>query len=121
MGSTDWRSPDAYEELRVLDAPGFAWEYLRRNPWYLAERAELQEADRQGTLDQARTDDFARRWGVRFREGRGRRRRRRAEVDPRRATHHRRARERPGRDSEPRLSATQSRTGETRRVYRRRA
>jgi hypothetical protein len=31
MSGADWRNPDAYEELRSLDAPGFAWEYLRRN------------------------------------------------------------------------------------------
>ena len=28
MARADWRSPGAYEDLRSLDAPGFAWEYL---------------------------------------------------------------------------------------------
>jgi hypothetical protein len=27
MSRADWRAPGAYEELRSLDAPGFAWEY----------------------------------------------------------------------------------------------
>src|SRR6266508_3460300 len=32
MPRAEWRSPAAYEELRSLDAPGFAWEFLSRNP-----------------------------------------------------------------------------------------
>ena len=70
MGRADWRSPGAYEELRSLDAPGFAWEYLRRNPDFLRERRKLERAARRGVLDPAEVDAFSRRWGVRFRRHR---------------------------------------------------
>ena len=70
MGRADWRAPGAYEDLRSLDAPGFAWEYLRRNPDFQQHRGELEQAARRGVLIQAEVDEFARRWGVRFRERR---------------------------------------------------
>ena len=70
MNRADWRSPDAYEHLRSFDAPGFAWEYLRRNSDFLQERRKLERAARQGALDPAEVDAFTRRWGLRFREHR---------------------------------------------------
>jgi hypothetical protein len=42
MGPADWRSPDAYEYLSGLDAPGFAWEFLRRNRAFQRERETLE-------------------------------------------------------------------------------
>ena len=68
MSRADWRTPAAYEELRSLDAPGFAWEYLRRNSDFQQDRRKLERAARRGVLDQAEADAFARRWGVRFRK-----------------------------------------------------
>ena len=68
MSHADWRNPTAYEELRSLDAPGFAWEYLRRNPDFQQERRKLEQANRRGALNQTEVDAFARRWGVRFRK-----------------------------------------------------
>jgi hypothetical protein len=70
MSHADWRNPSAYEELRSLDAPGFAWEYLRRNPDFQQERRKLAQANRRGVLNQTEVDAFARRWGVRFRKRR---------------------------------------------------
>ena len=70
MSHADWRTPGAYEELRSLDAPGFAWEYLRRNPDFQQDRGKLERAARRGALNQVEVDAFARRWGVRFRERR---------------------------------------------------
>ena len=70
MSRADWRTPGAYEELRSLDAPGFAWEYLRRNSDFQQDRMKLERAARRGVLDQAEADAFARRWGVRFRRRR---------------------------------------------------
>ena len=70
MSRADWRSPGAYEELRSLDAPGFAWEFLRRNPDFQQDRRKLERAARRGTLNQAEVDAFVRRWGVRFRKRR---------------------------------------------------
>ena len=71
MGRADWRSPAAYEGLLGSDAPAFALEFLRRNPDYIEDHARLSEAARQGVLDPAETDAFARRWGLRFRAGGG--------------------------------------------------
>src|SRR5579863_2080171 len=68
MSRADWRTPGAYEELRSLDAPGFAWEYLRRNSDFQQDRRKLERAARRGVLDQAEADAFTRRWGVRFRK-----------------------------------------------------
>jgi Family of unknown function (DUF6499) len=68
MSRADGRTPGAYEELRSLDAPGFAWEYLRRNSDFQQDRRKLEQAARRGVLNQAEADAFARRWGVRFRE-----------------------------------------------------
>jgi hypothetical protein len=70
MSHADWRNPSAYEELRSLDAPGFAWEYLRRNPDFQQERRKLEQANRRGALNQTEVAAFARRWGVRFRRRR---------------------------------------------------
>jgi hypothetical protein len=67
MARGDWASPAAYEELQSLDAPGFAWEYLDRNPDFAQDRRRLERADRRGVLQQAEADAFARRWGLRFR------------------------------------------------------
>jgi hypothetical protein len=68
MSHADWRSADAYESLRSLDASGFAWEYLRRNSEFLRDQNKLERAARQSTLDPAEMEAFTRRWGVRFRE-----------------------------------------------------
>jgi hypothetical protein len=67
MARGDWTSPAAYEELGSLDAPGFAWEYLDRNPDFTQDRRRLERADRRGVLNQAEVDAFTRRWGLRFR------------------------------------------------------
>jgi hypothetical protein len=66
MSHAAWRVPGAYEDLRSLDAPGFAWEFLRRNSDFQLHRGQLEQAARQGVPDQAEVDAFTRRWGVRF-------------------------------------------------------
>ena len=66
MSRADWRSPGAYEDLRSLDAPGFAWEYLRRNADFLQECRKLERTARQGALDPAEVAAFTRRWGCDF-------------------------------------------------------
>ena len=68
MSRADWKSPAAYESLRSLDAPGFAWEYLRRNLEFLRDKHKLEREARQGRLDPADMEAFTQRWGVRFRE-----------------------------------------------------
>src|SRR5438270_366503 len=62
----------AYDEqhlvtyLRLLDARSFAWEYLRRNPDFARERANLERAARRRPLSAAALEAFSQRWGVRF-------------------------------------------------------
>ena len=66
MSRGDWRSPVAYEMLRSLDAPGFAWEFLRRNQVFMQELRALERAARHGVAMRAEANAFAARWGVRF-------------------------------------------------------
>jgi hypothetical protein len=75
MPRAEWRSPAAYEDLRSLDAPGFAWEFLSRNPAFERDCKRLEHADDQDPLSAGEQEDFARRWGVRFRKARARSRR----------------------------------------------
>ena len=74
MPRAEWRSPAAYEDLRSLDAPGFAWEFLSRNPAFEQDRKKLEQASEDRPLSADELNGFARRWGVRFRRLRGRRR-----------------------------------------------
>ena len=66
MPQAEWRSPGAYDDLRALDAPGLAWQFLRRNPTFQRDRKRLEEAAKRGVLSADEADAFARRWGVRF-------------------------------------------------------
>ena len=66
MGRGDWTSSAAYEDLRSLDGPGFAWEFLDRNPDFTRERRRLERAVRRNALDPAEVNVFTRRWGLRF-------------------------------------------------------
>ena len=70
MPRAEWRSPAAYEDLRLLDAPGFAWEFLIRNPAFERDCKRLEHADDQEPPSAGELEDFARRWGVRFRNTR---------------------------------------------------
>lgn len=80
MGAADWRSADAYHELRLLDAPAFAFEFLRRNPEFLKDHARLVRKNGRHP-DPADAIAFAERWGVRFRKGIARTCRQRRPVD----------------------------------------
>lgn len=66
MARADWRSASAYEDLRPLDAPAFAYEFLLRNPDFLSDHARLARSSRSRPLDAAEAEAFALRWGVRF-------------------------------------------------------
>ncbi|HUZ73387.1 MAG TPA: DUF2285 domain-containing protein [Stellaceae bacterium] len=67
MARADWRSASAYEDLWPLDAPAFAYEFLRRNTEFLSDYARFFRAGRRGATDPAEAEAFAQRWGVRFR------------------------------------------------------
>ena len=66
MAPSDWRSSAEYESLRSLDAPGFAWEYLNRNPDFQHDLRLLAEQQTQGQLSPDDQAGFARHWGLRF-------------------------------------------------------
>jgi hypothetical protein len=70
MPRAEWRSPAAYEDLRSLDAPGFAWEFLSRNPAFERDCKRLEHTDGRDPHSAGDEEDFARRWGVRFRKAR---------------------------------------------------
>ncbi len=70
MPRAEWRSPAAYDDLRSLDAPGFAWEFLTRNPDFERDCKTLEQIDDQDPLSADELEGFARRWGVRFRKAR---------------------------------------------------
>lgn len=73
MPQGEWRSEAAYDDKRALDAPGFAFEYLRRNPEFIRHVRQLERSLARGALTREARNAFARRWGMRFREARTRR------------------------------------------------
>jgi len=81
MARADWRSASAYEDLRPLDAPAFAYEFLLRNPDFLSDHARLARNSRKQTLDPVEAEAFAQRWGVRFQAKFGSRAARRRSLD----------------------------------------
>ena len=62
MPRVNWRLPAAYENLRSLDAPGFAWEFLSRNPEFERDRAELAQST-ESAPRAAEVERFTQRWG----------------------------------------------------------
>ena len=67
MSGRNWRDAGAYAELASLDAAGFAWEFLKRNPEFIADLRRLRKLERRRPLTRQERDEFARRWGVRSR------------------------------------------------------
>jgi hypothetical protein len=81
MPQDEWRLDAAYEDKYALDAPGFAFEYLRRNREFVREHQRLEGLLKRDKLSQQMRDSYARRWGLRFREVRTRRRKSESAVD----------------------------------------
>lgn len=73
MPVSNWRDPEYYAELRDVNAAGFAWEFLRRNPDYVAEASAIL---RMGDVAPSTLSQFSQRWGLSFRGGSGARRHR---------------------------------------------
>lgn len=67
MSRAYWRSPGTYKDIQSLDAPGFAYEYVRRDPDFIEHQDRLRQAARRKSLDPVDAEAFARRWGLRFR------------------------------------------------------
>jgi hypothetical protein len=68
MPQADWHLLAAYETKLTLDAPGFAFEFLSRNPEFIQHYRKLLRADARHKLTTRARNDFASRWGLRFRE-----------------------------------------------------
>lgn len=81
MPQGEWRSDAAYEDKHALDAPGFAFEYLRRNGEFVRDHRRLEGLLKRGKLTRQLREAYARRWGMRFREVRARRSKPRDPVD----------------------------------------
>ena len=64
MSRAYWRSAGAYRKLLSFDAVGFAFQFLSRNPEFVKDQERLQRLDREGVLDPAEVNAFARRWGL---------------------------------------------------------
>ena len=67
MPTPFWRSREVLDRLNHLDRPGFAAEFLRRNPAYRQDCQQTLRRIAQGTLDpQTARAELARRWGLCF-------------------------------------------------------
>ena len=63
-----WRSPETIDSLNRLERPGFAVEFLRRNPDYRRDFVRTQRQIARTAVDaETARSDLARRWGLRFR------------------------------------------------------
>ena len=49
MSRSNWRDAGAYGGTRSLDAPGYAWEFLKRNPLFVRELRLLRRIARRET------------------------------------------------------------------------
>lgn len=79
MPQGKWRHDAVYENKHSLDAPEYAFEYLRRNGKFVRDQRHLERLLSRGQLTDKLRNAFANRWGMRFREGHTRRR---ASDDP---------------------------------------
>jgi len=65
----DWRDGAQYRSLLGIDRAGLAWEWLRRDPAYVASAAPSRPAA--GDRDLIREDPAALPWGLHFLRGPG--------------------------------------------------
>jgi len=64
----NWRSGVPYCALEGIDRAGLAWEWLRRDPGYVAFWHGFEGTSAPGTLVlPLQADAFARQWGLHFR------------------------------------------------------
>lgn len=63
-GGPGWRSSAPYRALLGIDQAGLAWEWLRRDPVYIAAWPKGSPAGRDGTM--LREDPAALPWGLHF-------------------------------------------------------
>ncbi|MGE0596219.1 MAG: DUF6499 domain-containing protein [Hyphomonadaceae bacterium] len=64
----NWRTPVGADDLRGMERPDFALEFLRRNPDYQRDEAALERLIARGRTDAAAAERaLVRRWGLQFR------------------------------------------------------
>ncbi len=67
MPTPFWTSKESLDRLNQLDRPGFAVEFLRRNPAYQKDCVRVLAQAKQDVTGAVTAEaDFARRWGIRF-------------------------------------------------------
>lgn len=66
-GRPDWRDSAPYRALSGIDRAGLAWEWLRRDPAYVAMSARLRRAG--GMAPHLEMEADARAFGLCFRRG----------------------------------------------------
>ena len=65
--ASDWRSLAREGYLKDLDRPGFAWEFLRRNPAYQEDYNTIaREAASDAADEGTRREPLVSRWGLTF-------------------------------------------------------
>src|SRR5262252_3842443 len=65
--ASDWRSLIGHDYLKDLDRPGFAWEFLRRNPAYQEDYNTIaREAASDAADEGTRREPLVWRWGLTF-------------------------------------------------------
>jgi hypothetical protein len=65
--ASDWRSLSGHDYLKQLDRPGFAWEFLRRNPTYQEDYNTIaREAASDAIAEGPQRDALVWRWGLCF-------------------------------------------------------
>jgi hypothetical protein len=66
MPTEYWRAPETIDRLSRLERPGFAAEFLRRNPDYRRDFAHTQREIARTSVDaETARAGLARRWGLR--------------------------------------------------------
>ncbi|HEX7693950.1 MAG TPA: DUF6499 domain-containing protein [Sphingomonas sp.] len=70
MPGDAWRDPGSYARLRGIDRAGLMWEWLRRDPAYIAWHAQASAATRGAAAANPAVED-PHLWGVHFRRESG--------------------------------------------------
>jgi hypothetical protein len=65
--ASNWRSLTQHDYLKDLDRPGFAWEFLRRNPAYQEDYNTIAQEDASDAAGEgSRREPLVSRWGLTF-------------------------------------------------------
>ncbi|AWC23646.1 hypothetical protein CO731_03118 [Aminobacter sp. MSH1] len=62
--SSEWRSSQAYDFISDVTPDALAWEFLRRNPAYQREFADMQQIN--PTPNSLSPNELRSQWGLRF-------------------------------------------------------